>query len=267
MHGQTLLPSQGHYLPHVYYLGELKPSIKKSTHVRVDLHHALHDSANSMARPLHIGAKGCKALVVDARCPNQSVVIVMQPNSTHTTAIHSNAELIPTSANDTEQARATSGGGSWRFATEEEMPPALTLLRTRTLWHDKEHFQSSLSVKEHGLRRFLPGTLVQATIKEVCWNSVIYLDYLLFFFFFYLIYLFIYSIHLICLFIYCIYCIYCIHLILFVYSYLTTRSRRLAVSCHSPQHPLCMALLPCTSVGAWRHVMRPSRVMFWTWTR
>jgi hypothetical protein len=57
--------------------------------------------------------------------------------------------------------------GFWRFATEEELPPSITLLRTRALWRDKEHFQSSVAVKEQGLKRFLPGTLVTAKIKEV----------------------------------------------------------------------------------------------------
>lgn len=169
MHGLTLLPSQGPYQPHTYYLGELRPTLKKSSHVLVDLHHALDSatssnnnngdldggSASVMARPLHIGAKGCKALVPDARCPTQSVVVVMQPSSS--------------GANASEFAAPSGGGGGgfWRFATEEELPPAFTLLRTRSLWKDKEHFQSSLSVKEQGLKRFLPGTLVTATIKEV----------------------------------------------------------------------------------------------------
>jgi hypothetical protein len=67
MQGQSLLPTQGPYLPHTYYLGELRPTAKKSTsHALVDLHHALDESnANHgtdlspsqtvMARPIHIG--------------------------------------------------------------------------------------------------------------------------------------------------------------------------------------------------------------------
>jgi hypothetical protein len=42
-------------------------------------------------------------------------------------------------------------------------------IKLRSLWEDKEHFQSSLATEKNGnlFNRFIPGTVVKATILDV----------------------------------------------------------------------------------------------------